>query len=116
MIIDCDKAEEFFQLQGNSLTKPSGYYVCACPDKASKSGAVITVNVPESMRVVLVIKNATGYQISTYDFMASAGLNVLYWDEKSKAGKMVKPGLYIITIVAFSDEARYEADLFMILE
>jgi len=116
MIIDCDKAEKFFQPQGNSLNKPSGYYACACPDKASKSGVVITVTVPEAMRVVVAIKNATGYDIRTYDFMASAGLNIVYWDEKSEAGKDVKPGMYIVTIVAFSDEARYEADLFMILQ
>jgi hypothetical protein len=115
VILTCEEAEEFFQQEEDALTKPSGYsgyYACACPDKAL--GYVpIAFTLPEAMWYSLTIKNATGYHLRKYEGQSVAGLNVITWDTKTDKGNTVKSGIYI---AALRTEIGMKADIFMILK
>lgn len=112
VILDCDEADEFFQKEEDSFAKPSGYYACACPDKAL--GYVpIVFTLPEAMWYSLTIKNATGYRLRKYEVQGSAGLNVITWDTKTDKGNTVKSGIYI---AALRTETGMKADIFMVLK
>lgn len=111
-IVDCDEADEFFERYHNSLAKPSGYYACACPNEDSDTVTIILA-LPEEMWVGVIIRNATGYDLRNYSGRYGPGRIEIKWDRKSKKGKRVKPGLYIINMRAENFE---EADGFLVLE
>ncbi|MGB2768729.1 MAG: hypothetical protein WBC88_03265 [Candidatus Zixiibacteriota bacterium] len=115
-IVSCDDAHEFFQNRDSSLDKGGGYYACACQDTGSAPGVLITLDLPYAARFRFEIKSGTGYDLRTYDQMGTAGLNIIRWDMKSKKGKTVEPGLYILRIVVFLDEGQFKATGVMILE
>jgi flagellar hook assembly protein FlgD len=77
---------------------------------------LITLDLPYAARFRFEIKSGTGYDLRTYDQMGTAGLNIIRWDMKSKKGKTVEPGLYILRIVVFLDEGQFKATGVMILE
>lgn len=112
VIVDCDKADEFFQNADSAFTKPATCYVCACPDQTSEI-VPIAFNLPRPMRIKVEIKNITGYILKTYDMMFEVGLNVIEWDRKSDKGKRVKSGIYII---AFRSAEGLNADSFIVVE
>jgi hypothetical protein len=115
-VVSCDDAHEFFQNRDSSLDKSGGYYACACQDTGSAPVVTINVALPYAARLRLEIKSGTGYNLRTYDQMGVSGENVIRWDMKSKKGKKVEPGLYIVHVTAFMDEGQVKADMFMILE
>ena len=115
-VINCDDADEFFQELENSSTKSTGYYACACQHAGSDDEVLITFALPYAARFRAEIKSGTGYDLRTYDQMGVSGENVIHWDMKSKKGKTVEPGLYIVHLIAFMDEGQVKADMFMILE
>ncbi|UCB52619.1 MAG: hypothetical protein JSV10_00555 [Candidatus Zixiibacteriota bacterium] len=115
-MVNCDDADEFFQGLEGSFTKGPGYYACACQDIESGTEVLITLTLPYAARFRVEIKNGTGYELRTYDQMGTSGVNVIRWDMKSKKGKTVEPGFYIVRLVAFLDEGQIISNMFMILE
>ncbi len=111
-IVDCDEADEFFAGDPNSVAKPYGYYPCACPNQDSDT-VTIFVYLPESMRLTVIIRNATGYDLRNYSGQYGPGSAEIKWDRKSKKGKRVKPGIYIVHA---RTEDGHEADIFLVLE
>jgi len=115
-VVSCDDAHEFFQNRDSSLDKSGGYYACACQQTGSEGEVLITFSLPYAARFKVEIKGGTGYDLRTYDQMGVAGENVIHWDMKSKKGKTVEPGFYMVHLIAFMDEGQVKADMFMILE
>ena len=115
-VVSCDAADEFFQGLEGSSAKSTGYYACACRQTGSQDEVLITFSLPYAARFKVEIKGGTGYDLRTYDQMGVPGENVIHWDMKSKKGKTVEPGLYIVHLTAFMDEGQVKADMFMILE
>jgi hypothetical protein len=115
-VVSCDDAEEFFQGLEASSAKSTGYYACACRHAGSEDEVLITFSLPYAARFKVEIKGGTGYDLRTYDQMGVSGENVIHWDMKSKKGKTVGPGFYIVHLIAFMDEGQVKADMFMILE
>jgi hypothetical protein len=111
-IVDCDEADEFFAGNPNSLAEPYGYYACACPSQHSDTVTII-IYLAETMWVDIIIRNATGYDLRNYSGAYGPGTVEIKWDRKSKKGKRVKPGIYIVHARA---EDGHEADMFLILE
>lgn len=111
-IVDCDEADEFFSGNPNSLVKPYGYYACACPSQDSDTVTII-ISLAETMWVDIVIRNATGYDLRNYSGIYGPGAAEIKWDRKSKKGKRVKPGIYIISMCT---ERHQEADVILVLE
>ncbi len=110
-VIACEETDEFFQKQDNFLAKPSGYYASFCPCETNDAEMVINIALPEAMRVKVVIMGGTGYTLKTYDQEFPAGLYQLYWDETGPGGKPVKPGPYIVDILA----GKYRTKIFTVL-
>jgi hypothetical protein len=113
VILDCAKADEFFQTKENSFIKPTGYYACACLEE---SNAFVEINIalPEDTHVHLVIKNATGYEIKILvDEMLSAGYKTVTWDGKNEKGDTVKSGIYIASLRTGTG---YKAEIFVVLK
>ena len=115
-VVSCDDADEFFQGLEGSLSKSAVYYACACQQTGSQTEVLITFDLPYVARVRVEIKSGTGYDLRSYDQMGEAGVNVIHWDMKSKKGKTVEPGFYMVHLAAFLDEGQVKADMFMILE
>jgi len=115
-VVNCDDADEFLQGLEGSFTKGAGYYACVCQDTGSEDEVLITFTLPYAARFRAEIKNGTGYDLRTYDQMGASGLNIIHWDMKSKKGKTVEPGFYMVRLVAFLDEGQVKATMFMILE
>jgi hypothetical protein len=111
-IVNCDEADEFFTAGPTSLAKPHGYYACACPSENSDTVTII-VYLPEEAWLDVIIRNATGYDLRNYGGEYGAGTVQIKWDRKSKKGKRVKPGIYIIHLAIRNG---YEADAVMLLE
>jgi hypothetical protein len=111
-IVRCDEADKFFGMEQNSLAKPHGYYACACPNEDSDTVTII-VSVPEAMWVYIIIRNATGYDLRNYSGQYGPGAAEIKWDRKSKKGKRVKPGIYIVHA---RTEDGHEGDIFLMLE
>lgn len=111
-IVECDDVDEFFAGDPNSLAKPYGYYACACPSQDSDT-VTITISLAEAMWVSIIIRNATGYDLRNYSGQYGPGAAVIKWDRKSKKGKRVKPGIYIVNM---RTERHDEADVFLVLE
>lgn len=115
-VVSCDDAEEFFQGLEASTAKRTGYYACACQHAGSEDEVLITFDLPYAARFRAEIASGTGYDLRTYDDMATAGVNVIHWDMKSKKGKTVEPGFYIVRLTAFMDQGQITGNMFMILE
>jgi hypothetical protein len=111
-IVDCDEADEFFSGDPNSPAKPYGYYACACPSQDSDT-VTIFAYLSEPMRLTVIIRNATGYDLRNYSGQYGPGSVEIKWDRKSKKGKRVKPGIYIINM---RTERHQEADVILVLE
>lgn len=111
-IVDCDEADEFFAGDPNSLAKTHEYYACACPSQDSDTVTII-ISLAETMWVDIIIRNATGYDLRNYSGQYGAGAVEIKWDRKSKKGKRVKPGIYIVHARA---EDGHEGDMFLVLE
>jgi hypothetical protein len=111
-IVDCDEADKFFSGDPNSLAKPYGYYACACPSQDSDTVTII-ISLAEEMWVSIIIRNATGYDLRNYSGHYEAGAVEIKWDRKSKKGKRVKPGIYIVHA---RTEDGHEGDIFLVLE
>lgn len=111
-IVDCDEVDEYFSGDPNSLAKPCGYYACACANEDSDTVTIILF-LPEEMWVGVIIRNATGYDLRNYSGRYGPGAVEINWDRKSKKGKRVKSGLYIINVRAENFE---EANAFLPLE
>jgi hypothetical protein len=111
-MVDCDEVDEFFGKGQESLIRQNGYYACACPSEDSDTVTIIFY-LPESMWLSIIIRNATGYDLKNYSGQYGPGAVEIKWDRKSKKGKRVKPGLYII---AFRSEMIPETEAFVVLD
>jgi hypothetical protein len=111
-IVDCDVADEFFSGDPNSLAKPYGYYACACPSQDCDTVTII-ISLAEAMWVDIIIRNATGYDLRNYSGIYGPGAAEIKWDRKSKKGKRVKTGIYIVHA---HTEDGHEGDFFLVLE
>jgi hypothetical protein len=111
-VVECDQANDFFGKDQDSFAKPSAYYACACPGQDSDTVTII-ISIPEPMWVDVIVRNATGYDLRSYSGDYGAGEIEIRWDRKSKKGKRVKPGIYIVHA---RTEDGHEADIFLVLE
>lgn len=111
-MVDCDEVDEFFGKDQNSLIKRNGYYACACPSEDSDTVNIIFY-LPEAMWLGIIIRNATGYDLRNYSGQYGPGAVEIKWDRKSKKGKRVNPGLYIIAI---RTETGLQADGLVLLD
>lgn len=113
VILDCAKANEFFQTQKNSFAKPTGYYACACSEE-SNTFIEINIALPEDTYVHLVMKNATGYEITTLvNDMLPAGYHTVTWNGMNEKGDNVKSAIYIASLLTGTG---YKAEIFVILK
>jgi hypothetical protein len=111
-IVSCDEVDDFFAAGPNSLAKPHGYYACACPSETSDMITII-VYLAEEVWLDVIIRNATGYDLRNYSGEYGPGAVEIKWDRKSKKGKTVKPGIYIVHLAIRNG---YEADAVVFLE
>lgn len=111
-MIDCDEADEFFGKYQDSFAKSLTYYACACTNEDSDTVTII-IYLPEAVWVDIIIRNATGYDLRNFSGQYGPGAVEIKWDRKSKKGKRVNPGLYIIAI---RTDTGLEADGFVILD
>jgi hypothetical protein len=111
-IVSCDEVDDFLAEGPSSLVKPHGYYTCACPSETSDMITII-VYLAEEAWLDVIIRNATGYDLRNYSGQYGPGAVEIKWDRKSKKGKTVKPGIYIIHVAI---RKGYEADAVMLLE
>ena len=111
-VVSCDEADDFFAAGLNSLAGPYGYHACACPSETSDMITII-VYLAEEVWLDVIIRNATGYDLRNYSGEYGPGAVEIKWDRKSKKGKTVKPGIYIVHLAIRNG---YEADAVVFLE
>jgi len=76
------------------------------PSTALQSGYVINFTVPTSGEYNLVILNATGYTVRSWNASVSAGNQSITWNLTNDDDRVVKPGIYIFEVAVSEGFAR----------